>query len=945
MLSKQSMDAATPMAPSPENQHNLHMFHSAHEISLLTTDEVYRVLASSPEGLSTDEAGRRLAELGSNQYRSVQRWRHWFKPLIVAFRPLLLPLWIAVILAYSLQEQEVALLLALAAVLNTLSGILQERKGEHASAALRSGLPGYAHVVRDGKDMHIVASQVVPGDMLLLHSGESISADARVVDEHDLRTINVALTGEAVATRKVAGATSRDDLLATELPNIVHAGGRVSSGTAHALVYATGLRTAYGVITGLTDTAHEEPSPLVWVFARLGLIVIVIASVMSLLGVVFAAQRGFDQREILLLVIGLLAASVPAGLMPGITITLIEGWRRLAQHGVVTRRLSSVETLGATTVICADKTGTLTQNEMTVREIWAGDGPVRVGGVGYKPTGSFSIDDKSLDHAAVKRRIGGLMRAAIFTSDARLLPPDTMQPQWHILGDPVEAATLVVAAKAGYNITELLETVPQVVMLPPSDTVELEGRVVEERNAYVAYFKGSANAVLAHATSIATVDGDRPLNDSDRQTLRRVIRHYDRSAMRVIAFGRRGLPSAAAIDVPHTATVAQNMVFLGLMAVLDPPRQEVEEAIRTCHRAGIRTMMLTGDYTLRAESVARRCALVETSRASTITGPDLAQMNDAMLRERLGHGDLVFARMTPEHKVRVVETLSAMGEIVLVTGGAANDVPALKAADIGLALGAPSSPAAREAADAVLRHDNFATVVTAVAEGRAVEQRARRLVAINLGATVVKLAAFGWAMLLGWPLLLTIGQMLLIDLLAGFLPAIALGAGPPDPDIMRRQTRRTGRALIDRRIYRLGYGWFGLLGGLGGIALAGIMMLVHGVWGADSIALDTPYGEQLLDGDYLRITTAYLAGGVAALVGAGLRLRSSTRRYRFFRALLAIVLVTMVIILVVLARLPAFRPFVALTDLPYWLWFASIAVMLIAAACEWGRQQGDPLPN
>jgi P-type Ca2+ transporter type 2C len=939
------MDVATPVTASPADTQNPQVSLTAHAISQLATDDVYRALASDPDGLTSEEAARRLAQLGPNNYRPIQRWRRWLGPLFVAVRPLLLPLWAAAALAYSVNEPEVALVLAVAALINTVSGIVQERKGERATAALRGGLPGYAHVVRDGKDVHILSSQVVPGDVLLLHSGEIIPADARVVDEHDLRTIDVALTGEGVATRKVAGAASGEDLLATELPNIVHAGGRVSSGTAHAVVYATGLRTAYGVITGQTDTAHEEPSPLVWVFARLGVVVIVVASVMAVLGSVLASQRGFDQRETMLLVVSLLAASVPTGLMPGITITLLEGWRRLGRHGVVTRRLSSVETLGATTVICADKTGTLTQNEMTVREVWTADGAVVVSGVGYKPTGGFSVEGKTLDQAAVQRRLGATLRAAAFTSDARLLPPDTMDPHWHILGDNVEAATLVAATKAGYNVAELLESVPQVVMLPPPDGVALEGRVIEERNGYVAYFKGAPSALLAHATMIATVDGERALNDSDRQAIRKTIRRYDRGAMRVIAFGRRPLPSAAALDVPHTLETARNMVFLGMMAVLDPPRQEVEEAIRTCHRAGIRTMMLTGDYTLRAESVARRCALVESARASTITGPDLAHMDDATLRERLREGDLVFARMTSEHKVRVVETLDAMGEVVLVTGGAANDVPALKAADIGIAMGQPSSAAAREAADAVLRQDNFATVVTAVAEGRAVEQRARRLVAINMGATVVKLAAFGWGLVLGWPLLLTVGQMLLIDVLAGFLPAVALGAGPPDPNIMRRQTRRNGRALIDRRIYRLGYTWFGLLGGLGAVGLAWIMMQVLGIGaGAGAFALDAPYGDQFTDENYLRVTTAYLVGGVAALIGAGLRLRASTRRYQLFRALLAAVLVATALILIAIARLPTFRPFVELTELPEWLWVAGAVVMVLAAAAEWGRQQADKPP-
>lgn len=681
-------------------------------IAQLAPDAVYGALATSSAGLDSVEATKRLQQAGPNQLLTRTRFRRFIAPFSAAVRPILLPLWVAVGLAYVIREPGIGFVLLVVALINTVVGAWLEWKAERAATALGDALPSYAHVIRDGRDAHIIAEQIVPGDLLLLHSGETIPADARVVTEQDLRTVNVALMGEAAAHRKVAVAVMDDAevQLATDLPNLVYAGGRVVSGAGQAVVYATGRNTAYGAIAALTETAHEAPSPLAWVFVRLGGVVMALATVAVIGGLLLARSRAaIDTHSSALIVIGLLTAAVPTGLMPGITVTLVEGWRRLAARGAIVRRLSSVETLGATTVICADKTGTLTQNEMTVRELWTADGVMTVGGVGFNPVGSFTADGATLDQKTVQRRAGALLQACVLTSSARLLPPDTLRPAWHIVGDPVEAALVVAATKAGYQAGEMQSGAHQRVVLPAIDDASLEGRIVEAQGKTMAYLKGPVNALLPRCSTILTATGERALTDNDRLAVKRILRSCERGAVRTIAFARRQAPPQSMSD-PASLDLDHNLIFLGVVAVLDPPRQEVEESIRACHRAGIRTMMLTGDYLLGAESLARRCALVESSRATTITGPDLAHMDDATLRERLRVGDIVFARMTPEHKVRVVETLDAMGEVVLVTGGAANDVPAIKAADIGFAMGTSSSPAAREAADVILEHDNFATV-------------------------------------------------------------------------------------------------------------------------------------------------------------------------------------------------------------------------------------------
>lgn len=920
---------------------------TAEMISQLLPGEVYDALGTGQNGLTSEEAQARLRALGANELVTRTRWRSWFGLLAVAIRPLLLPLWVAALLAYTIAETATATMLAVVAALNTIAGAVQERKAERATAALRTALPGYAHVVRDGRDYHILAAQVVPGDVLLLHAGELVPADARVVDEHDLRAVNVALMGETSASRVVAASVGGEDLLVTQLPNVVYAGSRIASGTGHAVVFATGTATAYGRIASLTETAHEDPSPLLWVFARLGGVVMLLAALVSIAGGVYVSNSGLlARRDMLLLVVTLLTAAVPAGLMPGITVALVEGARRLARHGARVRRLSSVETLGATTVICADKTGTLTQNEMTVRDLWTADGSISVTGVGYTPNGTFTAGGKALDAEVVKRRLEPLIDAVVLTSSARLLPPDTLRPHWHILGDPVEAAALVLAAKAGYHPSDIYAALPEVAMLQPSDNLPLEGRIVEDRGRVVAYLTGRPIVLLSRCTTIMTAGGERPLTEHDRQLVKRTIRDYDRSAMRAVAFARRRLPADAAHDVPQTDQIAHDLVFLGMIGVLDPPRQEVEDAIRACHRSGIRTMMLTGDYTVSAESIARRCALVENSRATVITGLELSAMDDATLRERLRVGDIVFARMTPEHKVRVVETLDAMGEVVLVTGGEANDVPALKAADIGVSMGSASSPAAREAADVVLQEDNFATLATAIREGRAVEQRARRLVALNLGASLVKLAAFLVTFLLGWPLFLTVGQLLLIDLLAGFMPAIAIGGTPADPKLMARQPRRSGKPLIDLRVYRLGYGWFGVLSLIGALSAAALMMRAtkFGLGGSSGAASGL-LSHGAPDAGALQVATAYIAVAIAVLIGVGLRLRSATWHDPFSRALLVIVVVAVASTLVAFMRVRPLHSFAALSAPPTWLWLLAIAWMLLGGVFEWGRQKVDQLPK
>lgn len=920
----------------------------AASIAPLTPENVLSELKTGHHGLTSQEATLRSSVIGPNDLSGGRRWRSLTRILAVLVRPLLLPLWIGALIAFAIERPFTGQALVVIAALNTIVAAIQERKVERAAAALHDILPAYARVMRDGQEQHIMTSMLVPGDVLLLRPNDHIPADARLIEADNLHTVNSVLQADETVTHRIADSVFEDYPTGEQLPNIIYAGGRVASGHGMAVVFATGNRTAFGKIATLTQRAHEEPSPLLHAFARLGGVVLVVGVVGAALGFFYAYTRlGLAVDQSLGIAVLFLVAAVPTGLMPGITLTLIEGARRLQQHKAIFRRLSNVETLGATTVICADKTGTLTQNEMTAREIWTSDGMVSITGVGYRPQGEF-IAEERVTGTAPSNKCLGLLRAAVLTSTARLLPPDTLRPHWHILGDPVEAAMIVAAAKAQIKAADVYEHSPQIAVLNSDRHTALDGVIVQEQNQTQAYVKGMPLDLLARCTMIATANGDRPITDRDRQAVKKALQRYQREAMRAIGFARRQLtndePRATRID-----DVAYNLVLLGVIAVVDPPRQEVAEAIEACHNAQIRTIMLTSDDTISATSIARRCTLVRGPRSNVLSGQEIEPMDQTTLQEHLRTGDMVLARLSPEHKVRVVEALEAMGEVVLVTGGAASDVPALKAAYTGIAMGANGSPAACQAADLILLDDNFATIAETIAEGRAVEQRVRRLVALNLGTTVVKLVALIGALFFGLPLLLTVGQQLLIDFLAGLLPGLAIGAGRPDPRLMLRPPRSTGRPLLARKVYVLGYGWFGALASV----LALVASIVYITSQTDQYALNDlvtsnllPYDERINDeaGLHGLITTSlYAVMSTAALLGAALIRRSAAPNDRRPMLLLLGLVGLSFGILVGCIIWPTAHAYIALTTIPSWGWAAALGGTTLVAGLEMVRQRLDPI--
>ena len=548
--------------------------------------------------------------------------------------------------------------------------------------------------------------------------------------------------------------------------------------------------------------------------------------------------------------------------------------QRMAKRNVLVKKLSSVETLGSTTVICTDKTGTLTANQMTVREVWLPGGSIDVDGVGYAPEGSFSAGGAAVT-GEVKQRLDDCLAAAVLCNNARLRPPAEEDGLWSILGDPTEAAMLVAAAKAGFDIEELEDDRPRRYEHPFDSTRKRMTVVCDVQGSLMAYVKGAPKETIGLCTSVRDANGVRAITDADVEAALAANDHLASQALRVIAVAER--PVAEDEDAAEMAAMEQGLTLLGLEAMQDPPRPEVTAAVAECHTAGIRVIMITGDYGLTAEAIARKIGIITSFNARIVTGADLETMDDDALKKALG-GQVCFARVVPEHKMRIAQTLQSMGEVVAMTGDGVNDAPALKAADIGIAMGKAGTDVAREAADMILTDDNFASIVHAVEEGRAIFDNIRRFLTYFQVSNVAEMFPFLAMIFLNIPLPLTLLQILTIDLLTDQVPALALGLEQPEPGVMSRPPKSPGEPILTLGMVVKAYLFLGPLAAA--IGLFGFFyrysevgwhfgdwagMAAHGV----APALASP-----ATGIYMAATTMTLTGIVMAQVGNGFAMRT-----------------------------------------------------------------------
>jgi Ca2+-transporting ATPase len=738
-----------------------------------------------------------LAEYGPNELQAARRISPWtilwaqFKNVLIVI--LLAATALSAVLGHGVEAVAITVIVLFAVVL----GFVQEYRAERAIEALREMAAPLATVLRDGQEVELPARDVVPGDVLILRAGNVVAADARVLEAINLQTQEAALTGESLPVDKHTAPLENPDLALGDRKNLVYAGTAATYGRGRAIVVATGMKTEFGKIAELLQTVESGKTPLQENLDKLGHALaraaFVIVSIIAALGL----WRGQPFVEVLVFAIALAVAVVPEALPAVVTISLALGVQRLVKRHALMRRLPAVETLGSTSVICSDKTGTLTKDEMTVRKLYVAEQFLEVSGAGYEPRGEFSCNGVRIERS---EPLAHLLRAAALASDAQI-GNNGSGGAWKVKGDPTEGALVVAAEKAGLRKPELDAQFPRAHEIPFSSETKRMTTVHTTPNGGVAYAKGAPEVILESCLSQLTANGERRLDATSRARVLDAARQMASEALRVLAVATR------ADATPQNAQ--HEMTLLGLVGMIDPPRSEAQAAIQTCEQAGIRVVMITGDHPLTAQAVAHELGLLKTGRA--VTGAELEEMSEAEFERHVEHIE-VYARVSPAHKLRVVTAMQNKGHVVAMTGDGVNDAPALKKADIGVAMGITGTDVAKEAAAMTLTDDNFASIVAAVEEGRGIFGNIKKYLMFLLSCNVGEIILMAGATLVGLPLPLTAVQILYVNLATDGLPALALAIDPPESDLMRRSPRNPRTGIFTRPVITL--------------------MLVGGVWTA-----------------------------------------------------------------------------------------------------------------
>lgn len=849
----------------------------------LTQEQIgFELETDLTNGLTSAEACGRLAHYGRNVLQRVRREPWYAKLLRNLFSFFAVLLWIAAVLCFvpgvDLPQLGIAILLVV--VINGLFAFMQEYKSDRALEMLQRMIAQKCRAIRDGTLSEIDTSELVPGDLIVLEEGDLVPADARLIEAFEVEVDNSSLTGESTAARRYKSdqpVLISGKFLWIELPNIVFAGTSLMRGRARAVVFGTAMNTEIGKIANLTQDIRSEPSPLQ---KQLRGTVYSIAALASGLGLLFLFLGwfigGLTFLEAFVFFIGLFVANVPEGLLPTVTLSLAMGVQRMAKRHALVKSLPAVETLGCTTVICCDKTGTLTQNLMMATEIAVDGETIHVSGIGYSPRGEFSHADKVLSLNAISQwsTLRRLLDCAFICNNAKLEQRDT---EYRVIGDPTEGALMCLAEKAG------VRGMHQRLHLNPFESIRKRMSVVVKpyrEPEPTIYVKGAPLETLQQCDRIHDGIDVRPLTEVERK---RILQQNDDMAgrgLRVLGFAYRD--GAELNGAPFTSIeVETRLVFLGLVALSDPVRPEVPAAIHACHNAGIRVIMITGDYALTGRSIGQQIGLGLSGTLPSFTGAEVSEMDDQSLRDVLTQGETIFARVAPEHKLRIVATLKQMGEIVAVTGDGVNDAPALKKADIGIAMGLRGNDVAKEAARMILTDDNFSSIVAAIEEGRAIFDNIKRFAAYHLNSNPAEMYPYiFWVLFPGVPLAMTVMGVLAVDVGTDLIPAMGLGIEPPEEGIMKRPPRRRDEKLLSLNFILRSYLVQGTFVAASCYATYYYMGWVLGTWhlgeGINSMP-SSPLGLQfaMASVPYLQTLTAYFFPTVATQIANVLCKRSS----------------------------------------------------------------------
>lgn len=779
-------------------------------------NSVFEELGVSEAGLSSEEAEKRLEKYGKNELKEKEKVSV-LQLFISQFKSILIFILItASVISALLGEIVDAIVIIFTVFLAGILSFVQEYRAEKAIELLKSLTSPEATVIRDGVEKNISSNNLVPGDLILIETGDRIPADARIVKEFNLKIDESSLTGESVPVQK------NIEALPSETPeadrtNMVYTGTAVAYGRGSAIVTATGMNTAFGELAGLLGTIERSRTPLqesLDKFGRwIGIATLIIVAFVAMLGVFY----GFPLLDMFLWGVALAVAAIPEALPAVVTVGLGLGVRRMVKRHALVRKLPSVETLGATNVICSDKTGTLTQNKMTVEKICVNKQVLNVTGAGYSPEGEFfkGSDKVSTDDSHLQI----LLLGAVLCNDAGLFKENE---KWEIKGDPTEAALVVAAAKAGLHKVDIDQKYPRLGEIPFSSErkrMTTISKLEADSGSFplkglVAFSKGAPEVILGSCTKIF-LDGEiKPLSPEIKQLITGEVRKMADQALRVMALSFHPLDEELFIENNSSGNfpsdkIEEDMIFSGLTGMRDPPREEVKVAIQKCENAGIKTIMITGDHKITASAIAKELGILKKNDL-TLTGSELDNLSDAEFEGEVERVS-VYARVYPTHKLRVIDALKKKGYVVAMTGDGVNDAPALKAADMGIAMGITGTDVSKEASSMILTDDNFASIVAAVEEGRNIFKNIRNFITYGLSAhigevLIVLISILGWQIL---PLIAV--QILWINLITDGLPPMALSVEPPDSGIMRQKPRNVEEGLITRREIAAGLGIGGLI--------------------------------------------------------------------------------------------------------------------------------------
>jgi magnesium-transporting ATPase (P-type) len=899
------------------------------QIYNLTPKEILEKFNSQISGLLDEEAKKRLAEFGWNKISKKQNWR-WLKLIVSQFNDALV--WIllaAAILAFIFQEYRDVTIILIIVFMNAAIGFFQEFKAEKIFDSMEKLTTDKALVIRNGEKKEIDATEIVPGDIVFLSSGDIAPADGYILESFDLKTNSFIFTGETKSKIKSAKIIEGSKIPLSDIDNIVFSGETVASGEATCIASGTGMNTEFGKIAHLSQKIKDDLTPMQKQMRILGKDVTAVSIIVGVLVIIAGQYFGMSLYQNFLFALALSVSVVPEGLPAAISVALSLGMKRLLKHNVLAKKLNAVETLGSVSIICTDKTGTITKNELTVKKIVVNNQIIDVSGVGYEPKGDFSSDGKIINPKETKN-LEMIFRIGALCTDASLVHEEG---NYKIVGDPTEGA-IVVAAKKYNSEEKFFEKEEKKIDEITFSSNRMRMSVIYKNSNVIAYVKGSPDVMLELCSQKIIGDEITEFTAEEKDAAKNVFNSMSGSALRVMAFAYRNLDSVSSEQYLQEAE--KNMVWVGMMAMIDPPRKNTKEAIQLCRNLGIKAIMITGDYEITAKAIAEEVRLIDGEGTyEIISGKILNNLTNEEIYQKIKNKDVIFARIAPEQKLRIASVLKDNGEVIAMTGDGVNDAPALKKADIGIAMGIMGTDVSKESADMILLDDNFASIVKGIEEGRTIFQNLKKFIHFVFTSNAGELFTVVFGVLLQIPSPIFAVQILAIDLGTDLIPSFALGLEPAEPGLMDKKfSKKKGGPMNFKRFRRIVY--LGAIMATGAI-LAFLWSMMRGGWHfGQSISL-----ESVL---YIKSTAVVFATLSVAQLANLLQSRSeklSPFKLGFFKNKNAIGAIFVSLgVLVMFMYVPIFQTYLHMAPIDGKDWLAVFGTALAVFLFEEARKSG-----